>query len=94
MTQNKKPDNYQILERNRSDEGLYTLPVYLEDILVSYCCVTNYLKTQWLEIVLIICSQAGGSASGFRWTTQMCTASSGSGRLLCHLGEAPSQFAR
>lgn len=65
MTQNKKPDNYQILKRNKSDEGLYTLPVYLEDVSVSYCCVTNCLKTQWLEIVLIICSQARGSASGF-----------------------------
>lgn len=46
------------------------------------------------QSVLIICSQACGSASGVSWTTQMCTASSGSGGLLCHLGEAPSQFAR
>lgn len=53
MSKNKKPDNYQILKRNKSDESLYTLPVYLEDISLRYCCATNYLKTQWLEIISI-----------------------------------------
>lgn len=51
LTQNKKGDNKHQVKRNKRDKNLHTTCVFGEYI--SYRCITNYFKTQWLKILSI-----------------------------------------